>query len=46
MSIAQEEIFGPAAAGMRVEDYGGGLAVANDARFGLSLTMPLHGPAT
>lgn len=36
MRIAQEEIFGPVAAVIRVKDYDEALAVANDTVFGLS----------
>ncbi|MEQ3625433.1 MAG: aldehyde dehydrogenase family protein [Celeribacter sp.] len=36
MTIAQEEIFGPVAAVIRVSDYDEALAVANDTEFGLS----------
>jgi len=36
MRIAQEEIFGPVAAVIKVKDYDEALAVANDTEFGLS----------
>src|SRR5690606_27147375 len=36
MRIAREEIFGPAAAAVRVKDHDGALATANDTAFGLS----------
>ena len=36
MRIAQEEIFGPVAAVVRVQDYDEALTVANDTSFGLS----------
>jgi aldehyde dehydrogenase (NAD+) len=36
MRIAQEEIFGPVAAVIRVRDYDEALAVSNDVEFGLS----------
>ena len=36
MRIAREEIFGPVAAVIRVNDYAEGLATANDTEFGLS----------
>ena len=36
MRIAQEEIFGPVAAVIKVKDYDEALAVANDTAFGLS----------
>jgi aldehyde dehydrogenase (NAD+) len=36
MRIAQEEIFGPVAAVVRVKDYDEALAAANDTEFGLS----------
>ncbi len=36
MRIAREEIFGPVAAVIRVQDYDEALAVANDTEFGLS----------
>jgi alpha-ketoglutaric semialdehyde dehydrogenase len=36
MRIAQEEIFGPVAAVIRVKDFDEGLAVCNDTPFGLS----------
>ena len=36
MRIAREEIFGPVAAVIRVQDYEEALAVANDTEFGLS----------
>lgn len=36
MTIAQEEIFGPVAAVIRVKDYEEALAVANDTPYGLS----------
>lgn len=36
MRIAREEIFGPVAAVLRVNDYDEALAVANDTEFGLS----------
>ena len=36
MRIAREEIFGPVAAVIRVNDYAEALAIANDTEFGLS----------
>ncbi|MDR5749012.1 aldehyde dehydrogenase family protein [Caballeronia sp. LZ029] len=36
MTINQEEVFGPVASVIRVNDYDEALAVANDTRFGLS----------
>jgi aldehyde dehydrogenase (NAD+) len=36
MRISREEIFGPVAAVIRVEDYEEALATANDTEFGLS----------
>lgn len=36
MTINQEEVFGPVASVIQVNDYDEALAVANDTRFGLS----------
>ena len=36
MRISQEEIFGPIATVIRVDDFDAGIAIANDTKFGLS----------